>query len=392
MADSGEMARATRPGMTKEASRWRAEPCRSFRIDLGSHFPRTRLLRRRNAKPSILAANNVRGGHLAAICIVFALMLPDAVVSAAAQDSHIAISYGPPRNSAQQVLHDLLKEHRALEKVQGLLGRFRLPRPLTLKLEACEGDSNAWYDEDSVTVCYEYMDDIWRNAPEKTTSGGLTPIDAVLGPLFDVFFHETGHALFDMLKLPVLGREEDAADQVSAYLMLQFGKDEGRRLILGTAHAYKSEVRSATAVIAFFVLSFVLVVIGALAPRLRGWMMGSGAALAMSAIIYFALTSHFVLRKEFADEHGTPAQRLYSLLCSAYGADPQLFADVVQNGYLPNERAEGCAEEYKQVAHAFETLIGPHVDHTLAEGAMRDSVLPDRRTRLPRRPRTGVTK
>jgi hypothetical protein len=85
MADSGERAHATRPSMTKEASRWRAEPCRSFRIDLGNHFPRTRLLRRSNAKPSIGAANHLRGGRLAAICIVFALMLPDAVVSAAAQ-------------------------------------------------------------------------------------------------------------------------------------------------------------------------------------------------------------------------------------------------------------------------------------------------------------------
>jgi hypothetical protein len=234
------------------------------------------------------------------------------------------------------------------------------------------------------------MDDIWRSAPEKTTSDGLTPIDAVLGPLFDVFFHETGHALFDMLQVPVLGREEDAADQVSAYLMLQFGKAEARRLILGTAHAYKTEVRSATAVIALMVSSLVLIVVGALVFRLRWWMIGSGAALAMSAIIYFALTSHYVSHKDYADEHGPPAQRFYNLLCIAYGADAQLFADLVQNGYLPNERAEGCAEEYKQVALAFETLIGPHLDRAMAEGAMQDSVLPDRKTRLPRRPRTGL--
>jgi hypothetical protein len=36
---------------------------------------------------------------------------------------------------------------------------------------------------------------------------------------------------FEMLRLPVLGREEDAADQVSAYIMLQLGKVEARRLI-----------------------------------------------------------------------------------------------------------------------------------------------------------------
>ena len=122
--------------------------------------------------------------------------MPDALVSAAAQGSHIAVSYGPPKNSAHQVLHELLKEHRALEKVQGLLGRFRLPRSLTLKLEACEGDSNAWYDEDSVTVCYEYMDDIWRSAPEKTTSGRnwvIQPLSA-MSPKCRLPFQLTGES------------------------------------------------------------------------------------------------------------------------------------------------------------------------------------------------------
>jgi hypothetical protein len=35
-------------------------------------------------------------------------------------------------------------------------------------------------------------------------------------------------------------------------------------------------------------------------------------------------------------------QRLYDLLCIAYGADRDMFADVVENGYLPKDRARGC--------------------------------------------------
>ena len=41
-----------------------------------------------------------------------------------------------------------------------------------------------------------------------------------------------------MLELPVFGREEDAADQLAAYILLQFGESEARRLIAGTAYAY----------------------------------------------------------------------------------------------------------------------------------------------------------
>jgi hypothetical protein len=51
----------------------------------------------------------------------------------------------------------------------------------------------------------------------------------------------------------------------------------------------------------------------------------------------------------------------------AYGADAKLFADVVEKGYLPQERAEGCADEYEQVAQAMTKLIRPYIDQTRAK-------------------------
>jgi Putative metallopeptidase len=81
--------------------------------------------------------------------------------------------------------------------------------------------------------------------------------------------------------------------------------------------------------------------------------------------------------KQFASAHGTPAQRLYNLLCLAYGADPQLFGNFVEKGYLPKERAEDCKDEYQQVAYAFQQLIGPHLDPVLAKEVMDKTWLPD---------------
>jgi hypothetical protein len=69
----------------------------------------------------------------------------------------------------------------------------------------------------------------------------------------------------------------------------------------------------------------------------------------------------------FADMHGTPAQRFYNVLCIAYGADKQLFGDIVEKGYLPKDRAKDCKDEYQQVAYAYEKLIGPHVDRARAK-------------------------
>ena len=66
---------------------------------------------------------------------------------------------------------------------------------------------------------------------------------------------------------------EDAADAFSAYVMLQLGKSEARRLIAGTAYAYATEVKAATT-----------------PPKL----------------------------KDFADEHGTPAE-LANAIAAARG-------------------------------------------------------------------------
>jgi hypothetical protein len=39
-----------------------------------------------------------------------------------------------------------------------------------------------------------------------------------------------------------------------------------------------------------------------------------------------------------------------------------LFADLVADGGLLEERAEGCAEEYAQVSKAIDRLIRPYID------------------------------
>jgi putative metallopeptidase DUF4344 len=70
---------------------------------------------------------------------------------------------------------------------------------------------------------------------------------------------------------------------------------------------------------------------------------------------------------KYADEHGIPAQRFFNVLCIAYGADKKLFADVVEKGYLPKQRAEGCDLEYEQLAFALKKLIGPYIDQNQAK-------------------------
>ena len=145
--------------------------------------------------------------------------------------------------------------------------------------------------------------------------------------------------MFDLLQVPIFGNEENDADQFSAYIMLQAGKEGAHRLIGGATYQYKSGVQS---------------------------------------------ENQNIATKRFADVHSTFAERYFNLLCLAYGADAELFKDVVANGSLPKERAEDCDDEYGHVAHAFNTLVGPYIDRDLAAN-FHKGWLPPITSRPPRR-------
>src|SRR5215510_9984141 len=150
------------------------------------------------------------------------LVLPVKVAIADAQSRRIGIEYESPKNPAHQPLYEMLKEHRVLEKLQEIFSPFQLPIELTFKTAGCDGVSNAWYSRPTVTICYEYLAEIQRDMPKETTAAGVTPADAVLGQFFYAVAHEVGHAMFDLLNVPIFGHQEDAADQFAGYIILQF--------------------------------------------------------------------------------------------------------------------------------------------------------------------------
>jgi Putative metallopeptidase len=100
---------------------------------------------------------------------------------------------------------------------------------------------NAWYKREnfkpSVTICYELLKHI---LPNETSAAGVTPPDAAVGQFLWVTLHEVGHATFDILKVPIFGHPEDAADNFATYVLLQFGQGQARPLIEGAAWAWRA--------------------------------------------------------------------------------------------------------------------------------------------------------
>src|SRR5688572_24135644 len=75
----------------------------------------------------------------------------------------VVVQYTTPTNPAHQRFHDMIKDNRGLERVRDVLLPVRWPRPLRIELKSCD-EANAWYEDGAVTVCYEYLDQMWTSA------------------------------------------------------------------------------------------------------------------------------------------------------------------------------------------------------------------------------------
>ena len=242
--------------------------------------------------------------------------LPATATATSPVRSMVRGSYEPPKNPEHDVLYEDLKAKQILEKLSDALTAIRLKEPLWMKFAGCDGISNAGYegDEGTVTFCYEYVAELEHGATDAAIHG-IPSDQARDGAVVFVLLHEISHALFHRLGVPILGREEDAADQLAAFMLLRAGEGVARRVLVGAA-----------------------------------WMYLHDAAGRMPD------------EDDFSDVHGLDSQRFYNVLCMAHGSDPAAFRGMVDKGYLPKERADSCTEEYLQVSYAARKLIDPSMD------------------------------
>jgi len=195
----------------------------------------------------------------------------------------------------------------------GLNEVFVLRQNLGLRFTEC-GEPNAYYDPETreVSVCFELIEDYYESmADTYDTEDELD--DAVAGAFLFVFFHEIGHALIDLLDVPITGREEDAADQLSVWMLVD-GEDGDKAVLDAAISFYSGDASEAT-----------------------------------------------IDEGDYADEHALNQQRFYNMVCWVYGSDPDGYADLVSDGNLPEARAERCENEYSQLDRSWSKLLEGHL-------------------------------
>jgi len=206
-----------------------------------------------------------------------------------------------------------VKDEKLLEKAADKLNRsLILPNDIRIKTKDC-GEVNAFYDagEQSVTVCYELMEHFYK----VFRSDGLND-EKAYDKMFDAvrfaFLHEIGHTLIDTYNLPVTGNEEDAADRCSSFINLtEFGED-GVNAMFAAAEAFSIESKN-----------------------------GSSD------------------KRNPADEHLLQEQRFYNSICLLYGSNTEKYAYMLEENYLPRERAARCPQEYERTVDSWSSLLAP---------------------------------
>jgi hypothetical protein len=138
----------------------------------------------------------------------------------------------------------------------------------------------------------------------------------VSGNMLFVLLHELGHTTIGELDLPVLGREEDAADSFASLTLIHI----------------KSEFSEHV-----------------LAEAAKGWFMAERRDKKEGEpVVYY-------------DDHGLNQQRAYQIVCYMVGADPVRFKDLAEETKLPKDRRESCSEDYRKAAKSWGVVLQPHV-------------------------------
>lgn len=127
------------------------------------------------------------------------------------------------------------------------------------------------------------------------------------------FYHELGHGLISVLGLPVLGKEEDAADSLSVVLMNDFwSEDDAQGILTSDATAYALLAKESS---------------GDMTPE------------------------------RFADEHSLDLQRYFSVVCMFYGADPEGRKGLADTLKLPEDTRDRCPRDWEQAAGSWDALL-----------------------------------
>jgi len=162
----------------------------------------------------------------------------------------------------------------------------------------------------SAASSHRNKDNAWAMEMQRDRTG------FVAGNMIFVGLHEIGHALVDQLRLPLLGRSEDAADSFATLALLEEGSEFSVSVLVQAAR-------------------------GLFLAHTRDRKLGEAL--------------------DFSDAHGLDRQRAFQIICLMVGSDGSKFKDLANWVRLPVDRQDSCRADYDDVKRAWRLVLTPHL-------------------------------
>jgi hypothetical protein len=235
----------------------------------------------------------------------------------------VNVTFQDPKDQQNALGKKLLNAGGAMTNLANVLSdTFELPEDLGVQGVNGFGPGPFYNPKDkSITYPYLFSTLVFNTLHQLNPNWSNYRLGQGVGAVNSmVFEHEFAHALIDAYNLPVLGREEDAADDLAVLLLIP--AKGGDQFITDSASFW-----------------------AALSRRQRDPQLS-----------------------DYADVHSFDLQRAFTMLCLLAGSSPEHFKEVAAMGVLPDSRLAGCRAEFKQKAQSYEDVLDPHVQAPLNLG------------------------
>lgn len=226
------------------------------------------------------------------------------------------------KTTKYKALADVMRAGKILDEVvEDLNASLLLPKNLPVVFRECKA-VNAYFDPNTgkINMCYELVQFFAEKLAVMDEDGDTGDADEdAVGVVKFTFLHELGHALIDLFEIDYTGREEDVADQLATFLLIQ--SDDAQAAIAGAEGMAEIDRPEEVAQV-------------------------SGTP--------------------FWDEHSLGQQRFFNIVCWVYGSNPKenhklLVGDKDSPLNGKESRAERCEREYDVMARAWSRLLDPYV-------------------------------
>ncbi|MDJ1506374.1 DUF4344 domain-containing metallopeptidase [Xanthocytophaga agilis] len=230
----------------------------------------------------------------------------------------IVVSYETAQTTTGDAIFQIVKEGKDLEVLSDALSsRIRMPQDLPVVFKDLKV-YNAYYNPQEKNITMDY----WVIAYFANALYNMTPlsdedlIEAVENISTFIALHETGHAFIDLLSLPALGNEEQAADEFATLQLLQTGQGD----------------KALIAAITFFSMYY----------QNQNQQPGTNVI-------------------QYSDEHPLDIQRYYNIVSLIYGSNPAKYEFLVTQGLLPEARAKRSEYDYQEKTQRWNEALADYI-------------------------------